>query len=171
MWRSYLEPGSQDSSDFGRSIDRVKLHRLHSARRGAGAPVIPTVISCWFSCWPLKVNILKSHQPRLLRLTSANQVQINIHWFCLAPSSVTTITCCGIIVHEFHTIIQHIPLALNVKIFYFSKSKKGGRVVGVARVAQKQLAIQKGSRQSGGQSCEKEIRTFGGETLSQTKER
>ena len=52
------------------------------------------------------------------------------------------------------------------KIFYFSWSWQGERGVGVARVAQKQLAIQKGSRQSGGQSCEKEIRTFGGETLS-----
>ena len=40
-----------------------------------------------------------------------------------------------------------------------------------ARVAQKQLAIQKGSRQSGGQSCEKEIRTFGGETLSDKRKR
>ena len=62
-------------------------------------------------------------------------------------------------------------MATKVKIFHFSESKKGERGVGVARVAQKQLAIQKGSRQSGGQSCEKEIRTFGGETLSQTKER
>ena len=40
-------------------------------------------------------------------------------------------------------------------------------------MAQKQLAIQKGSRQSEGQSCEKEIWTFGGETLEEreTKER
>ena len=59
----------------------------------------------------------------------------------------------------------------NEEIFCFRKVDEGRHGVSEARVAQKQLAIQKGSRQSGGQSCEKEIRTFGGETLSQTKER
>ena len=85
------QAGSQNSSDFGRSIDRVKLHRLHYA-------VIPRVIS-------FLLVLLLAIKGKYSKISSANAVNTYICQPDSNQHSLVSLTFCGIIVHEFHIIL------------------------------------------------------------------